>query len=141
MGLFDLTGKRALVTGSTQGIGFAIAKVLAEHGAKVFVHGGTSLEKCEKAAAQIPGATAVLAPLNDHNCADTLYAATGTLDILVLNASIQIRKPWKEITEEEYEDAVKTVKKLIKKLRKGKGDDVFDKERYLEVMREGKLIC
>ena len=45
------------------------------------------------------------------------------------------------ITEEEYEDAVKTVKKLIKKLRKGKGDDVFDKERYLEVMREGKLIC
>ena len=45
------------------------------------------------------------------------------------------------ITEEEYEDAVKTVKKLIKKLRKGKGDDVFDKERYLEVMREGKVIC
>ena len=45
------------------------------------------------------------------------------------------------ITEEEYEDAVKTVKKLIKKFRKGKGDDVYDKERYLEVMREGKLIC
>ena len=45
------------------------------------------------------------------------------------------------ITEEEYEDAVKTVKKLIKKLRKGKGDEVFNHERYLEVMREGKLIC
>ena len=103
MELFDLTGKRALVTGSTQGIGFAIAKALAKQGAEVFVHGGTSLEKCKKAASQIPGAKAVLAPLNDHACADTLYAATGTLDILVLNASVQIRKPWQEITEEEYD--------------------------------------
>jgi len=103
MDMFDLTGRRALVTGSTQGIGFAIAKAFAEHGAEVFVHGGTSLEKCEKAAAQIPGSRAVLAPLNAPDCAETLYAATGTLDILVLNASVQIRKPWQEITREEYD--------------------------------------
>ena len=42
--MFDLPGKTALVTGSTQGIGFAIAKTLAEHGA-------TSMEICEKASA------------------------------------------------------------------------------------------
>ena len=51
--MFDLSGKTALVTGSTQGIGFAIAKTLAEHGAKVFVHGATSMEKCEKASKEI----------------------------------------------------------------------------------------
>ena len=103
MDMFDLSGRRALVTGSTQGIGFAIAKAFAEHGAEVFVHGGTSMEKCEKAAARIPGAKAVLAPLNAPDCAETLCAATGTLDILVLNASVQIRKPWQEITREEYD--------------------------------------
>lgn len=43
------------------------------------------------------------------------------------------------ISEEEYKDAVKTVKKLIKKLRKGKGDEVFDKERYLEALNSGEL--
>ena len=43
------------------------------------------------------------------------------------------------ITKDEYDDAMKTVKKLIKKLRKGKGDEVFDKERYLELVSSGKL--
>ena len=43
------------------------------------------------------------------------------------------------ITKDEYENAKNTVKKLIKKLRKGKGDDVFDKERYLELQSEGKI--
>lgn len=44
------------------------------------------------------------------------------------------------ITKEEYDEAVKTVRKLIKKLRKGKGDDVFNKERYLELLKDGKLV-
>ena len=40
------------------------------------------------------------------------------------------------LSKEEYDDAVKTVKKLIKKLRKGKGDVVFDEERYRDLIRE-----
>jgi len=40
------------------------------------------------------------------------------------------------LSEEEYETAKKRVKKLIKKLRKGEGDEVFDEERYREFMRE-----
>lgn len=38
-GTFDLTGRRALITGSNQGIGFALAEGLAEHGAKVIING------------------------------------------------------------------------------------------------------
>ena len=47
--MFDLKGKKALVTGSTQGIGFAVAKLLANCGAEIIIHGATSEEKCRKA--------------------------------------------------------------------------------------------
>jgi hypothetical protein len=43
------------------------------------------------------------------------------------------------ITEEEYNESVKTVKKLIKNLRKGNGDKVFNKERYIELKTQGAL--
>lgn len=43
------------------------------------------------------------------------------------------------ITKEEYDDSVKKVKKLIKHLRKGNGDKVFDPERYRELIASGKL--
>ena len=45
----------------------------------------------------------------------------------------------KGLTKDEYDNAVKTVRKLIKKLKKGKGDDVFDEERFLELKENGKL--
>ena len=43
------------------------------------------------------------------------------------------------ITQEEYDEAMKTTRKLIKKLRKGEGDKVFNKERYRELLDSGKL--
>lgn len=43
------------------------------------------------------------------------------------------------LTKEEYDSSVKTVKKLIKKLRKGKGDEIFDKGRYIELLESGRL--
>lgn len=101
--MFDLTGKKALVTGSTQGIGYAIAKTLAEHGATVFVHGGSSMEKCRQACSGISGATAVLADLSEKDCANRLYEQTGDVDILVLNASVQIRGEGLDITEADFD--------------------------------------
>ena len=59
--MFDLRGKTALVTGSTQGIGFAVAKLLSESGAKVFVHGGNSEAKCIAASDKIIGSFPVRA--------------------------------------------------------------------------------
>ena len=106
--MFDLYGKKALVTGSTQGIGFAAAKCLAEHGAKVFVHGATSMEKCINAANKIKNAVPVCEDLSAEGCIDRLYDKTGDVDILVLNASIQIRKKWNEITSDEFDIQMKT---------------------------------
>ena len=102
--MFDLTGKRALVTGSTQGIGFEIAKVLAEHGATVFVHGSGNIEKCTNASKCIQGSSAVTANLLYPEEIDALYEKTGDVDILVLNASIQYKRKWDESTFEEYEN-------------------------------------
>ena len=43
------------------------------------------------------------------------------------------------LSKEDYGQAVKTVKKLIKKLKKGKGDEVFDRERYIDLLESGHL--
>lgn len=104
--MFDLTGKTALVTGSTQGIGFALAKCLAGRGAKVYVNGASSKEKCERAAAEIPGAQPVLCSLDREDCAEELYRITGDVDILVLNASVQFRNSWDAITSREFDTQV-----------------------------------
>ena len=101
--MFDLTGKTALVTGSTQGIGFATAKLLAEHGAKVFINGATSLEKCIKASEKIENSVPVLADVSKTEGIDALYEKTGDVDILILNASVQCKRPWNGFNEEEYD--------------------------------------
>ena len=87
--MFDLTGKKALVTGATQGIGFEIARLLSQQGAKVYMSGHKSMEKCSRAAMEIPKAVPVVADLACEDAADRLYEATGDVDILVLNASVQ----------------------------------------------------
>lgn len=101
--MFDLKGKTALVTGSTQGIGFEIAKILSAHGAKVFVGGSENMEKCITASSKIPNSVPVKANLLKVDEIDSLYEQTGDVDILVLNASIQYKRKWDEFTVEEYD--------------------------------------
>ena len=62
--MFDLSGKTALVTGSTQGIGFEIARLLSKQGAKVFVVGAKRKKKCEEASSKIPNSLWLMKLLN-----------------------------------------------------------------------------
>ena len=100
--MFDLKGKKALVTGSTQGIGYAIAKAFVEAGAEVYVHCSRDHSKAEKIAREIGAFGAVAADLSEAGAANKLYEKTGALDILVTNASVQYRRPWNEIGDDEF---------------------------------------
>ena len=84
----DLSGKTALVTGSTEGIGFGAAKALADAGATVIVN-GRSQEKVDAAVAKIGGpARGIAADLADTAGAETLFASLPDADIVVSNAGI-----------------------------------------------------
>lgn len=84
----DLSGRTALVTGSTDGIGLATVQGLAAAGAAVIVN-GRSQEKADAAAARIGGsARGVAADLADADGAEVLFAAVPDADIVVSNAGI-----------------------------------------------------
>jgi len=97
-----LSGKRALVTGSTAGIGFSIAKLLAREGAFVYVNGRTE-ERVRKAVAEIEGKVdGVAADLTTEQGAEKLFSRVEKLDVLVNNLGIFEAKPFLEIEDGEW---------------------------------------
>ena len=96
MNLFDLSGRVALITGSSRGIGKAIAMRMAEHGAKVVIS-SRKLDACERVAAEINAAhgagraIAVAASISSKPDLQRLVATTnerfGQIDVLVCNAA------------------------------------------------------
>jgi len=103
-----LTGKIALVTGSTAGIGLAIATSLAAEGAHVTINGRTA-KRVEQAIAQIrkahPNAKVAGIDADVSNAAgcEKLASALPTVDILVNNAGIFEPKPFTEISDEDWD--------------------------------------
>ena len=111
MSLFDLTGKVAIITGSSRGIGRAIAEALADHGAKVVIS-SRKADACAEAADSIngrhPGA-AIVVPANIsskeelQNLVDETRAKLGRIDVLVCNAaSNPYYGPMSGITDEQF---------------------------------------
>ena len=113
--LFDLSGKVALVTGGSHGIGFAVAKVLAQAGAKVCIN-GRSEEKLATAKEDFKaeGVDVFTVVFDVTNEADVdrgisiIEKEVGNIDILVNNAGIIKRIPILEMKLEEFEEVIDT---------------------------------
>lgn len=111
MKLFDLTGKRALITGSSQGIGFALAKGLKQAGAEVVLN-GRDAAKLAAAAQELGGAQTLAFDVTDHDAArdavDGFEAETGAIDILVNNAGMQHRTELENFPADAFERLLQT---------------------------------
>ena len=94
---------KVLVTGSTQGIGKAIATAFVKRGDEVIVHCSKDLEKAERIRAEIGAARAVVCDLANGEEVNGLYQKTGAVDCLILNASVQYKEAWTEITDETFD--------------------------------------
>lgn len=104
--LFDLSGRTALVTGSSQGIGFALARGLADAGAAVVLN-GRDVAKLEAAAAEIPGSRILAFDVTEHETVratiDDFEANVGPIDIVVNNAGVQHRSPLEDFPAADFE--------------------------------------
>ena len=103
---FDLSGRLALVTGSSRGIGWAIAKGLAEAGARVILHGRDAAALQARAVEFGNHATALAFDVTDAAAVRTAFSQIERLDILVNNAGIIPRKPVLETTDEDWQSVI-----------------------------------
>lgn len=98
--------RKVLVTGSTQGIGKAIAKAFVQIGDEVFVHCARDMNKAESVRAEIDAAHAVVADLLEWRSVNELYAKTGAVDCLIINASVQYKQTWDKITDDAIDQQI-----------------------------------
>lgn len=110
--MFDLSGKNAVVTGSSRGIGEGIALALAQQGANVAVNCHSNTEMCSTVASRIKEmgreSIATQADVSNKDHVEQLFTAVkerwGRLDILVNNAGIIDYAGFEDITEEKWDE-------------------------------------
>jgi gluconate 5-dehydrogenase len=113
--LFDLAGRRALITGSSQGIGFALAEGLAAHGAEIVVN-GRDVDKVEAAVAALRDsghvANAAAFDVTSRDAAaeavGIIESEIGAIDILINNAGMQFRSPLEDFPADKWEQLLAT---------------------------------
>ena len=108
--LFDLTGKTALITGSSQGIGYTLAQGLAAAGARIVMNGRDRAKL--DAAAQALGGLQLVFDVTDHGAVraavDGFEAEQGAIDILINNAGMQHRTPLEDFEPDAFERLIRT---------------------------------
>ena len=132
----NLSGKIAIVTGGSRGIGFSTGKILSENGATVVIT-GKDTERLEKAAKKIPNSIAIVADIRNTNDVKNVVSKTiekfGRLDILVNNAGIfpKIKKlheidenEWNEVLDVNLTGQFRFTKEAIPHLQKTSGSIV-----------------
>ena len=113
--LFNLKGKTALITGSSRGLGRAIAEGLAQAGARIIVN-GTQAERTIAAQKELQAAgfdaEALVFDVTDEQAVTQAFQDLDqrqiSVDILVNNAGIQLRKPMLELTTPEWNKVIDT---------------------------------
>jgi gluconate 5-dehydrogenase len=111
---FQLTGRRALITGSSAGIGLALAEALAQAGAHVVLNGRTATKVTSAADALKAQGLSVSTAVFDVTDADRVREAVdqieaeGPIDILVNNAGMQIRGPLQDYDDRDWRTIMKT---------------------------------
>ena len=111
--LFDLTGKVALITGGSRGLGLEMVRAFSDHGADVIIV-SRKLDACEAAAEEVRAkgrkALAIAAHVGKWDEIDrmleTAYAEFGRIDILVNNAGMSPRVPSHEVTEALFDSVL-----------------------------------
>ena len=114
MGELMLEGRRALVTGSVQGIGLAIAQTLARQGCAIVLHGLATDAQAQEARASVLEAGAPAVEVLTHNLRDAdqvqqmmeAALASGPLDILVNNAGIQHTAALADMPRAKWDDII-----------------------------------
>lgn len=111
--LFDLSGKVALVTGGSRGLGLEMVRAFAAHGADIIV-ASRKVDTCEAVAGEVRAAGRKALAVQAHcgrwddidRLIETAYAAFGRIDILVNNAGMGPRTPSHEVTEQLFDSVV-----------------------------------